>query len=147
MAEILLFNPGECSSIRVLAFLQKVDDNFVVRLSSRVDLDAYSQKLSLLGYNIFAKYGTRDVAHAAFYVDSQKSQIFLSSIAVEKAFGKKGLGRMLLDQVINFGRLKRLSAIALDAAIDDEIIHNFYRDAGFELCCRSDEDSHLIKYL
>ncbi|NEZ03434.1 GNAT family N-acetyltransferase [Wenzhouxiangella sp. XN201] len=121
------------SAERILRFLSALDHDFTPPLSSRVNLDEYSRKLSRYAKNLFASTGNADVGHAAFYSnDIQERFAFISSIAVTEQYRGTSLASDLLDAVILECKLDGMQSICLEVAPCNAKAISFYQSFGFK---------------
>lgn len=117
--------------LRVLAFLAGVDDEFATPLSHRVNLESYSEKLAANAWHCFAVANDQDVGHLAFYVDDEKRTAFVSSVAVNAAFQRQGVGAAMLDSVVKRCRTSSIKRISLEVSSTATGASEFYQCLGF----------------
>ena len=117
---------------RILRFLTMTALDFVPPLDSRVDLVAYSRKLSRAAINLFYRVESVDAGHAAVYANQVESGVaFLSSIAVDRRFRGSGIARALLEQVIATCRERGFRTLELEVGhLNSSAIH-LYQAFGF----------------
>ena len=125
--------PGRCEQERVLDFLKKVDRSFYKNLSSRVNLNDYSEKLASYAFNFFVSDNNTDIGHVAFYCNNSDRNIFITSIAVVEVVSGMGLGKKMLLEIERFASLNEIQAILLEADLESKLLKNFNLTAGFDL--------------
>lgn len=118
---------------RIYSFLRKVDDQYHTRLSQRVDLTSYAEKLAFNAFNFFLTETDLDIAHAAIYYNELELAIFLSNIAVLQEYFGYGLGSLLLQEIELFAIDKNVKLISLEADSKSDKLKKFYIGKGYEL--------------
>ena len=131
--KIEIYRPGLVKTLRLEKFLYKVNTEFEVPLTNRVDLSNYSDKLATLAYNIFIVKDRLDIGHSAFYPNFHNSSLFISSIAVVKTFHRKGLGTILISQIEEFAHEYDIRSLKLGAKSNSTELDRFYKTNGFQL--------------
>lgn len=122
------------SAGRIFAFLRSVDGAFTPSLSSRVDLNIYSEKLANDAENIFLTSNGMRIAHAAFYCNDRNTKVaFVSSINVRAEFRGKGAGEFLIDTVIQNCVATGMEFLQLEVHDENPGAISFYRKLGFEI--------------
>lgn len=143
-----LLYPSQCGFNRILSFLKNADGDFSTKLSLRVDLQEYSEKLALKAFNLFFSYLNNDIAHAAFYFNEKDSQIFITSIAIIDEYRGRGFGKKMLNEIEIFALFKGVELLELEADCSSNKILNFYSEFGFELDSKINDDVCILrKYL
>tara|TARA_Y100001980_G_C14469910_1_gene250280 strand:+ start:178 stop:648 length:471 start_codon:yes stop_codon:yes gene_type:complete len=144
--EIKLLNPGQCEFDRVFRYLRRVDGGFPIKLSLRIDLQEYAEKLASKAFNLFVNLDGDDIAHAAFYYDEKSSYIFITSIAVIDEYTGRGLGKKLLNEIEKFALSESIGLLELEADCNSKSLLDFYTKNAFELNHRKNS-CLLRKYL
>ncbi len=116
----------------VEAVLHEIDCEFIVPLSERTPLDVLAQKFLAHGIVYVAYDDERPVGLIAFYANDLNSKIgYLSVIGLLPTHRRKGIGRQLLDAMIQTSKLCGMTAITL---MTDKINHSavaMYERTGF----------------
>ena len=138
---------------RILAFLTRSDAWFEPGLSQRVDLVSYADKLAGRAANVFvqarAPEGTKDIGHAAVYVDcSDGAGAFLSSFAIDPEWRGTNEASNLLSTVERFVRSQGCLHLRLEANEANGRALSFYEKLGYKpMSSRSRGDVLLEKQL
>ena len=130
-------------------FLEKVDNNFPVSLSRKVNLSEYAKKL----YNdatICVEYDKNViVAMVAGYTDNLVDNIaYISIVATCEDARGKGLAPKLLDEFLNVCKEKNVDAVHLYTTENNVLAKKLYYKFGFKKYFTKNEsrpnDLHLI---
>lgn len=130
---------------RINRFLEVADSYFFPALSTRVDISAYSRKLSKNALNIFICNPEEDIAHAAVYVNDEVEFIaFLSTICVLPNFQGQGYASKLLNLCIEHARQKGMHFFDLEVDINNKDAILFYRRKEFEISSVMSSQKRMI---
>lgn len=116
---------------RLYEFLKELDSVFQPKLSERVDIKHYAEKLSEHAELFYVSADGRDVANCAVYMN-QNTTCFISSFAVAKNMQREGIGTRLMQAVISEGSKKNMKAIELDVHVCNHAGIHFYTSQGFQ---------------
>ena len=133
MSEIILKHvipPSESQTIK--EFLINIDDVVIPKLSERVELSQYADKLSGLADLFYLLDEQKVVANAAVYLNHEKI-CYISSFAVLPQYQKMGLGRRLFTAVREETEKRGMERIDLEVYESNEKAERFYRKMGFAL--------------
>ena len=123
-------------------YLKAVDEDFVMPLSSKVDLLELAQKTLEYGYAYIALENGNVVALVTFYCnDKANAKAFLPILSVKKEFRGKGYARKLVNIVIDVSRLHEMQMVCVDSI--NPVAIGLYKSVGFKTI-RVDE-SHGIR--
>ena len=132
---------------RILKFLQANDDSFSPALSSRINLDTYSEKLATSAVNLFVlSDNSEDVGHAAVYVNNGASS-FLSSFCLQKAAHGTGAASCLLKYVYQYCLKHKSLQLELEVAEANTRAIRFYHKHGFSVVKQLSNSSLMRKSL
>ena len=114
--------------------LDEVDDEYVPRLSSRVNLSEYVSKI-VNNASVFAIYENRRLsAFAAVYCnDMSNKSAYLTMIAVRKGCRGRGLALSLLKSSLQYLRGLQFSLLKLEVYKNNSRAFGIYRKLGFEI--------------
>lgn len=118
----------------IASHLQDCDDRFIPRLSARVDLRSYAQKLSSFSERIEAWSARGLEGLMAVYLNQAEGSLgFISSMSVNDKFSGRGLGSELMNAGCSLARKKGFRGLQLEVSQADLPAQAFYRKHGFRL--------------
>lgn len=140
---------GKLSNIEIRSFLLRNDLLFNPPLSARLNFESYSLKLTTLAKHFYYRDEKNLLTSfaACYFNDSKRHKAFLSFICVDKDSVGKGLGKMLLDEVIHYGIKHGFKELSLEVDQSNTKAIDFYMRYGFELLKRTETSIMLIKIL
>ena len=120
----------------LLAHLRSCDLAFIPPLSSRVDLEAYADRLMEHAERIEAWHpgpvGERLVGLVAIYCNNVGStDAFISSVSVEAAHRGSGLGRAMLEAALQHARAAGFDNVSLKVNVEAVAARRAYTRLGF----------------
>ena len=124
------------------------DKIFFPTLSSRIDdLKNYSKKLYDNAITIKAVSNNEILGFASFYCNDMNNHIaYLSQIAVKQEARGRGIGQMLLDEVIKTCITNGMRELNLEVYIENINAMNLYKKNGFEkLRCATEASIYMNK--
>ena len=86
--EYYTYQPGTLDSLEFLAYLREVDDLLIPRLSSRVDLAEYAERVTDRAVLFVAKDGEKWVGVEAVYFNEYPDFSFTTHLSVKKEYQK-----------------------------------------------------------
>lgn len=118
---------------RFSRFLREEDEAFTPSLSSRMDLDVYSDRVMKFGRVIAAFDGDEIVGLVAFYNNDNETWIgAFTLLAVKKKFKRRGLGRFLFSEGIQEMKRAGMKRIRFQTSSENPAVA-MYRQFGFEV--------------
>lgn len=117
--------------INIFNFLNKNQDLFKPTLSEYVNIKEYCIKLADSAENLFVIDDQKFLAHAAYYINNDDSNLFISSFCVDKHNLKKGLGIYLMQCIKQRMLELNFTSIVLEVFIKNQPAINFYQKQGF----------------
>jgi len=116
----------------VLAHLRACDDRFVPRLSSRVDLGSYAQKIARHASRCEAWQGDKLVGLVAIYANDLEHRIaHVTSVSVLAGHGGHGIAARLLSQGLVHAHALGMRRATLEVARDNAPALRLYHALGF----------------
>nr|WP_321374392.1 GNAT family N-acetyltransferase [uncultured Bacteroides sp.] len=113
---------GECEPLNKRSQLRLVD-GLANHPSSFVLFIIYDQKIAGLA-TCFVNFSTFNV----------KPYINLHDLIIYDKYRGKGLGRLLLEELIHISELRKYCKISLEVREDNRVAQNLYRSMGFKEC-------------
>lgn len=122
------------------------DDDFEPKLSSRVDIRQYCQKL-ISNAVIVAIRNKKDVIGilAIYCNDTTNKTAYISSVCVSKKFRGKGYSKILLDKAIELSSLKGFKRIKLEVGKNNIAAISLYNKFGFHKI-KEEKESIFMEY-
>lgn len=117
---------------RLKEILLRLDESIIPKLSERVDLDEYAEKLSERAELFYVTSQGEDIGNCAIYLNSG-TYGYISSIAVLKEWQGLGVGNLLWNQVLEFAIEKQVRMIELMVYQDNHNARKFYKKLGFRM--------------
>jgi ribosomal protein S18 acetylase RimI-like enzyme len=131
--------------LRIYQYLVEVDESFIPRLSSRVNIRCYAEKLSSFAQNIFCSAQGEDIGYIGFYINDKKTHYaFLSSLSVKSSHRGAGIADKLLEEVISRSREAGMSRLYLEVAPENKVAVKFYHKYSFE---RLTDTNYMVLHL
>jgi ribosomal protein S18 acetylase RimI-like enzyme len=143
--ETEIIRPPKNTAQRIRLFLDRVDKDFEIPLSSRVNIEIYSKKLSDFSVNIFLKLEKEDIAHASIYESSDHHQAFISSIAVLRAYSGYKIGSFLLSKIEEYFTIHGFEILKLEADCQSKALFHFYTSNEFILSQENNKCFYIKK--
>lgn len=118
---------------KIYNFIKKSDKDFPERLSDRVDLKEYSNKLFDSAVIITQINDDEIVGMFAGYAnDESKKQAYVTFVSVDKEYRGHGIGQKLLSEFIIICKRKGFSKIMLHTSLENKNAISLYEKNGFE---------------
>ena len=114
------------------AFLISVDTKLIPKLSDRVDIDVYADKLSEFADLFYLFDREKMIANAAVYLNHGKNG-YISSFAILPEYQGKGMGRKLFLAVNREARKRGITQIGLEVFETNKRAIRFYEKQGFQI--------------
>lgn len=114
-------------------FLISIDHSFLPKLSNRIDIDSYSEKLirRAITFSIIHKPTNKIIACIAVYANNQENQeAYIPVLGTLEDFRKQGLIKELFQNVENYLFNKNYKSINLETWVGSTAL-NYYIKNGF----------------
>ncbi len=123
---------GTASTAQLLEHLRECDTAFIPHLSTRVDLEAYSQKLNAQSVT-FEAWQEKELIGliAAYFNDPETKTGYITSVSVTSQWLGKGIAARLLERCIAYAKEKGFAAINLEVATSNRPAIGLYAKYGF----------------
>ena len=144
---------GIIEADELLAYLENVDNDFPIKLSDKINLEEYVQKLFENNANILYERMDDELAGVVIgYTENVINELaYISIVSTNKKFRGNGIARNLIVRFINKCRDKSLKGVHLYTHKTNLSAINMYKTLGFREYILSDEkrieDVHFIYYL
>lgn len=126
------FEATKENEILLYQYLISIDNSFIPKLSSYLDIEIYSKKLINNACICISKYNGAFVGMAAVYMNNKADKIaYLSIIAVSDQFKGQGVSQILLDQVIKKSQNQGMTDFKLEVNKANARAISFYEKNGF----------------
>jgi len=130
----------------LLLHLQKCDDLFVPKLSSKVDLETYVQKITTYAQTFEAWNETELIGLIAAYFNDLKQEIgFITNVSVFKDFSNQGIGMDLLKMTKEYALQHSFHKINLEVHPENKKALQFYLKNDFKITMQ-DADSVIMEF-
>lgn len=127
---------------RILDFLYKVDDILIPRLSARVDMSNYASKLAANAHSVFLLDDKKDIASCSVYCNTEIG--FITSIAVKEPYIGKGIGTLMLQEVVKHCKEQGCTQIRLQVYNENIRALNMYHRNKF-YAIQEFDDSKMLR--
>lgn len=143
-----IFQIGGLSIRELYEYLIKFDNQFYSRLSLKVNIYNYSEKLIHKSIIIQSKINNEIIGLVAFYAnDNSFSCAYISLFCVLKGFEGYGIGTRLMNDCITFVKDRKFKEIKLEVDPENHNAISFYSKFGFQIEERNLHKSYLLKRL
>lgn len=132
MSDRIEYRTNTASAAQIAAHLTQCNDSFIPKLSARVDICAYADKLASKAVRFEA--WSEDVLIglvAAYCNDLEQRTAFITSVSVLPEWTGKGIASALLAQCIAHVRELRMRRLQLEVARDNQPAIKLYERHGF----------------
>lgn len=144
----IVFQKGDLTIDELYEFIKRTDNQFSPSLSSRVNLQKYSEKLVMNSTIIYAKEKNKIIGLLAFYANDFKPDFaFITLICVLKEYEGNGIGTRLMNNCISLVKEKGFRLIKLEADTDTENIISFYTKNGFQIEKQNQRSCTMLKQI
>ncbi|MDD2702123.1 MAG: GNAT family N-acetyltransferase [Sideroxydans sp.] len=132
MSANIEYRVNTASAAQIAAHLSHCDDSFIPRLSERVDIRAYADKLAenAVRFEAWAE-GMLIGLVAAYCNDQERRTAFITSVSVLPAWTGKGIASTLLAQCISHVRDQHMQLLQLEVASNNLPALKLYEKHGF----------------
>jgi ribosomal protein S18 acetylase RimI-like enzyme len=118
----------------IAAHLLRCDQDFVPPLSTRVDIEAYADKIARRAARFEAWSDGGLVGLVAAYCNDLTSRsVFVTSVSVDQAFQGRGVAAALMDMCIEHARRQGFARVALEVDSTNTAAMRLYEQKGFSI--------------
>lgn len=115
---------------RLEKLLEELDQVIIPRLSDRVAIPEYAEKLSEYAELFYVIESERDIGNCAIYLNHGEVG-YISSIAIKKEWQNRGIGKQLWESVLEYAISKKIKTIELEVSRSNEKALAFYKKLDF----------------
>jgi ribosomal protein S18 acetylase RimI-like enzyme len=137
------FATNRSSAEQLRRHLEACDDRFVPPLSTRVDLQSYSEKLLARAERHEAWLEGELVGLVAIYLNHSSADAYVSNVSVEEKHAGQGLGKHLMRSAREQARSLNFQTMSLEVNSEAHPALKLYEAIGFQLV--PSETSDMIK--
>ena len=134
-----LYMPQQLSPIDIVQILLKGDNDFKPSLQASIDVNQYSEKLSLYAY-VLLIYENQNFAGNVFYYVNPQGFVYITHINIYTDYRHKNFGHILIQQIKSLH--KTSTRIDLEVRKDNTYAYQFYIREGFVV-----KENRVEKYL
>ena len=124
---------NQSSNLDILQHLNNCDDNFIPKLSSKVNLKDYSNKIFENAVRIEAWISNDLIGLIAVYQIIIKQELFITNVSIEKKYSGNGIANQLMNQLLILFNSQDFNKIKLEVEINNKIAINLYTKYNFKL--------------
>lgn len=142
--EEIEYTRGKSFFEQIKKHLLACDDFFVPRLSSKIEISLYAEKLTLHAVNFEAWNGVELIGLVSVYVnDLHKRLAFISNVSIISTFAGKGIATALLKESILYAQKLQFDTMGLEVSARNASALQLYLKLGFREMERNDEMVNL----
>jgi ribosomal protein S18 acetylase RimI-like enzyme len=128
------FTINESSQDQIFCHLNECDLDFIPSLSSRIDIETYSNKIRSNAVTIEAFCDDNLIGLLAVYVKKDEiSDSYITNVSVVKEYWGKGIGSSLLHHCITFLQNHHIKGVTLEVNSENIVVQRFYKKSGFNI--------------
>ncbi len=138
-----VYKQKKVDDVEALNILNRFDMMFSPSLSSKVNIESYSQKLSQYANWILCTNNEEIVGYIAFYRNMEKGVDYISSICVIDKYRNQHVAMKMLSFMISHAPVE-IKDIKLECRKNNESALYFYEKNGFEVI-NGNETTYLMR--
>jgi len=121
------------SAAAIAAHLRHCDDDFIPRLSDRVNIDEYSQKIAGRAMRFEAWSDGSLVGLVAAYFDADGRSAYITTVSVDPTYRNRGVASRLLIQCVAHAQERGDSYVLLEVDRQNGPAMDLYKEMGFSV--------------
>lgn len=142
----IVYKIKQAQAEQIYKHLKECDEQFLLQLSQRTDVQKYSEKIFEKAFTLEAWADNSLVGLVAVYFNDLNNSAFITNISVSKNFLKAGIGTELINRCIKYSRKKGMSEIILEVNSENKKAIAFYKKFCFTEYKLSD-NLFLMKFI
>ncbi len=128
----LKFTIKELSILEISDFFKEHDNDYFEKLSDRVDIDDYSEKLLENSVQFTLWDNVNLIGLSPCYFNNVDEKIgYISSLTIKNGFRGKKLGSKMISQIKAYAQLRNFNSVVVKIHYANAISHNFYQKNDF----------------
>jgi ribosomal protein S18 acetylase RimI-like enzyme len=131
MTSLVDMKVNVASAPAIAAHLRRCDDDFIPRLSDRVEIDEYSRKITRRATRFEAWAIGSLVGLVAAYFDAVAHTAYITTVSVDPQYRKRGLASRLLVQCVASAQERGCTHVLLEVDRDNGPAIDLYKEVGF----------------
>lgn len=149
---MMINNKQEIGKEKFFDFIKKINYDFPIPVSEKVDLNEYCEKLWEKAELVAEVQDGEIRGLVAGYVNDLKNgSAYMSLLGVSRDFRNQGLGKKLVHQFVLLCREKQIRSVNLYTHKTNQAAIKMYEGLGFEIDSEGNQnrmdDIHFIKQL
>lgn len=141
------YSVNKSSLYQVKSHLYECNYDFIPILSSYIDIDSYSEKLTQKATRVEVFEGNRLIGLIAVYIIEEKSLCYISNVSIIAVFTGGGLATILFNKTLQLLRLYNVKYIQLQVDLSNINAIAFYQKMGFKSQITNENKLLMILYL
>lgn len=129
--EDIVYKMKTASENDIKNHLMECNDSFIPSLDSRVNIEAYSKKISDRAVTFEAWVNETLIGLIATYFNNERQFGHITSVSVSKKFMGAGIASQLLKRCIDYASQNKFKEIKLEVNKDNTPAINFYKKYNF----------------
>lgn len=126
------FQIEELSILEISDFFKDHDNDYFEKLSDRVDINEYSEKLLESSVQFTLRDDVDLIGLSPCYFNNDKEKVgYISSLTIRDGFRSKKLGSQMIQHISEYAKRQQYNSIMVKIHYDNHISHNFYIKNGF----------------
>ena len=149
---MMINNKQEIEKEKFFDFIKKINYDFPIPVSEKVDLNEYCEKLWEKA-ELVAEVQDEEIRRlvAGYMNDLENGSAYISLVGVSRDFRNQGLGKKLVHQFVLLCREKQIRSVNLYTHKTNQAAIKMYEGLGFEIDSEGNQnrmdDIHFIKQL
>jgi ribosomal protein S18 acetylase RimI-like enzyme len=131
MTTLVHLKVDTASALAIAEHLRRCDEDFVPRLSDRVEIDEYSRRIVQRATRFEAWASDSLVGLVAAYFNSDKRTAFITTVSVDPGHRKRGLASQLVAQCVAYADERGDSRVLLEVDGANGPAIDLYTTQGF----------------
>lgn len=147
---MMINNKQEIEKEKFFDFIKKINYDFPIPVSEKVDLNEYCEKLWEKA-ELVAEVQDEEIRGlvAGYMNDLENGSAYISLVGVSRDFRNQGLGKKLVHQFVLLCREKQIRSVNLYTHKTNQAAIKMYEGLGFEIDSEGNQnrmdDIHFIK--
>ena len=149
---MMINNKQEIEKEKFFDFIKKINYDFPIPVSEKVDLNEYCEKLWEKA-ELVAEVQDEEIRGlvAGYMNDLENGSAYISLVGISRDFRNQGLGKKLVHQFVLLCREKQIRSVNLYTHKTNQAAIKMYEGLGFEIDSEGNQnrmdDIHFIKQL